>query len=61
MRNIINLLSGILGIVCGIAIIVIAITEIEMLKGLWLLFTLCCFFNTIFILHKANSFRKNIE
>lgn len=58
MRKIINLLSGILGIVCGITIIVIAITEIDIPKELWFIFGLCNFLNAIFILNKTDSFRK---
>ena len=58
MKKMISLIGGILGILCGIAIIVLAIIEIEIPKTLWFVFALCSFSNAILILHGNKSGRK---
>ena len=46
-----SLIGGVLGILCGITIVVLAIIEIEMPKTLWFVFAICSFMNAILILH----------
>ena len=57
MRKIINLISAILGMICGISILVLAITEIKTPKAIWFIFALCNFLNAIFIM-QGNDFRR---
>ena len=57
MEKVIRLIGGIIGILCGIAIITLAILDVETPKILWLVFALCSFINVILILH-YNKFRS---
>ena len=50
MKKVMSLISGIIGILCGIAIMILAIIDVERPKILWLVFALCCFINAILIL-----------
>ena len=61
MKKLMSLISGILGILCGISIIVLAIIDIEMPKTLWLVFALCSFMNAIVILYGNKFGRKDTK
>ena len=61
MNKMMRLIGGILGILCGIAIIVLAIIDIEMPKILWFVFALCSFMNAILIIHGSKSGRKDTQ
>lgn len=56
-----SIISGILEILCGITIIVLAIIDIEMPKILWFVFALCSFMNAILILHGSKLGRKDTK
>lgn len=51
MKKMMSLIGGVLGILCGITIVVLAIIEIEIPKTLWFVFAVCSFMNAILILH----------
>ena len=51
MKKMMSLIGGVLGILCGITIVVLAIIEIEIPKTLWFVFAICSFMNAILILH----------
>lgn len=59
MKKVISLINGIVGILCGIAIIILAIVDIETPKLLWLVFALCNFINAVLILRYSNLWSKN--
>ena len=61
MKKMISLIGGILGILCGITIILLAIFEIEIPKTLWFVFALCSFLNAVLILHGNKSGRKDTK
>ncbi len=59
MKKVISLISGIIGILCGTAIIILAIIDVETPKILWLVFALCNFINAILILHYNKFWSKD--
>lgn len=61
MKKIISLIGGILGILFGITIIVLAVIEIEIPKTLCFVFALYSFLNAVLILHGNKSGRKDTK
>ncbi|MBP3398939.1 MAG: hypothetical protein J6K75_04190 [Erysipelotrichaceae bacterium] len=59
MKKVISLINGIVGILCGIAIIILAIVDIETPKLLWLVFALFNFINAVLILRYSNLWNKS--
>ena len=46
-KEILVIIAGVIGIILGIAIIIISVTEIEVPKLIWFLFAVICFVNAI--------------
>ena len=46
-KEILGIIAGVIGIILGIAIIIISGTEIEVPKLIWFLFAVICFVNAI--------------
>ena len=46
-KEILGIIAGMIGIILGIAIIIISVTEIEVPKLIWFLFAVICFVNAI--------------
>ena len=59
MKKVMGLISGVTGILCGIAIIILAIIDVESPKIFWFIFALCNFINVILILHYNKFWNKN--
>jgi len=59
VEKVMRLISGIIGILCGIAIIILAILDVETPKILWFVFALCNFINAILILHYNKFWNKD--
>ena len=59
VEKVMRLISGIIGILCGIAIIILAILDVKTPKILWLVFALCSFINAILILHCNKFWNKD--
>lgn len=55
MKKKLGLVSGVLGILYGITLIILMIAGFELPKILWLIFALCGFINAILILYNYNS------
>ncbi len=53
--KIMSLIGGILGILCGIAIVVLSIIEIDIPKTIWFVFALCNLMNVILILYRNKN------
>ena len=61
MKKMMRLIGGVIGILCGITIVVLAIIEIEIPKTLWFVFALFNFMNAILILHGNKLGRKDAK